>query len=71
MRLLKEIAKFASGAEALHAYHHAQLWYSGEASTMFGFSLSPQQNIWAALINAVISLILGLYAWGTFWRRAT
>ena len=66
MRLLKEIAKFACGAEALHAYHHAQLWYSGEESTMFGLLLSLTLKIWVAVINAVISVILGLYAWGTF-----
>lgn len=69
MNRLKEIAKFACGAEAFHAFVHAYFWYSGSTLTAFGITATPTWNIVAAVANAVVSLILGIYAWGPFGRR--
>ncbi len=65
MQGLKEIAKFASGAEAFHAFLHAYLWLSGTTLTVFGITATASWNLMGAAVNAALSLLLGLYAWGT------
>lgn len=64
----KEIAKFASGAEAFHAFVHAYFWYSNITLTVFGITQTPPVNLTGALVNAAISVILGIYAWEFFKR---
>ena len=64
----KEIAKFASGAEAFHAFVHAYFWYSNITLTVFGITQTPTVNLTGALVNAAISMILGIYAWEFFKR---
>ena len=61
----KEIAKFACGAEAFHAVMHAALWLSGTTLMVFGITVTTTMNAVGALVNAVIALILGVYAWGS------
>lgn len=68
MQRLREIAKFVSGAEAFHAFVHAYLWLSGTSLTVFGITATPTWNVMAAIVNAAISLLLGLYAWGNRQR---
>lgn len=59
----KEVAKFVSGAEAFHAFIHACFWLSGTTLNVFGFKEKPKLHMMAAIANAVVSLILGFYAW--------
>jgi hypothetical protein len=63
MSRLKEIAKFACGAEAFHAFAHAYFWFSGTTLTVFGFTQTPTVNVIGAVVNALVALILGIYAW--------
>jgi hypothetical protein len=37
----KEIAKFACGAEAFHAFGHTLFWLSGTTFTLFGITATP------------------------------
>lgn len=71
MNRWKEIAKFACGAEAFHAFTHTYFWLSGTTLTVFGMTETTTVHMWGAIGNAVISLILGLYAWRTHTLRAT
>lgn len=70
MSRIREIAKFAAGAETFHAAMHAVFWLSGGAISVLGITLTPTLNIVGALVNAVIALFLGVYAWGPV-RRTT
>lgn len=68
--LLKEISKFASRAEAFHAFIHTYFRLSGTTVHAFGFfEETPAIHLWGAVVNATISFLLGFYAWGTPWRR--
>lgn len=70
MNRLKEIAKFASGAEAFHAFIHAYFWQAGTTVKVLGwFEETPTVHIWSAVVNGAVSLVLGLYAWGALHRR--
>lgn len=70
MNRLKEIAKFASGAEAFHAFIHAYFWQSRTTVKVLGwFEETPTVHMWGAIVNGALSLILGLYAWGALRRR--
>ena len=62
---LKEFAKFACGFEAFHAAAHAYFYLSKTAVTMFGITATPTLSFAAALFNAVVCIVLGVYAWGS------
>lgn len=62
MAVSKEIAKFLCGAEAFHTVVHTYFWLSGTTLTTF-MVLSPTGGMIAAIVNAVISILLGIYAW--------
>jgi hypothetical protein len=65
MNRLKEIAKFACGAEAFHTFIHAYFWMSGTPVPVFGlFTETPTWHMWRTLVNAVVCVLLGIYAWG-------
>jgi hypothetical protein len=66
----KEIAKFACGAEAFHAFMHAAFWLSGTTLTVFGVTVTSTTNAVGALVNALIALALGIFAWGSVRLRA-
>lgn len=68
MQRLKEIAKFASGAAAFHAFTHTYFWFSGTTLTVLGITATPTLNIIGAIVNATISLLPGGYAWGNRQR---
>lgn len=59
----KEVAKFACGAEAFHAFVHASLWGGGATLTAFGVSATPTAHGWGAVANAVAAVALGVYGW--------
>ena len=59
----KEIAKFVCGAEAFHAVVHTYFWLSGTTLTVFGITQTPAVNMTGAFVNALIALVLGIYAW--------
>lgn len=63
MNTLREVAKFACGAEAFHAFFHAILWASGTTLTVFDISATPTWNIFGAVVNAIIAMALGFFAW--------
>lgn len=63
MNRKKEIAKFACGAEAFHAFVHAVLLFSGATLTVFGITATPSWNIVGVIVNGGIALVLGIYAW--------
>jgi hypothetical protein len=58
MTRLKEVAKFACGAEAFHAFVHAYFWSSGTTLTVCGTTETSTVNIAGAIVNAVISMFL-------------
>lgn len=60
----KEIAKFACGVEAFHAFTHTYFWLSGTKLNVLGVRETSKWHLGAALGNAVVSLALGVYAWG-------
>jgi hypothetical protein len=70
MSRLKEVAKFASGAETFHAAMHAGFWLSGATFTVFGITATPTLNAVGAVVNAIVALVLGIYAWRPI-RRAS
>lgn len=59
----KEIAKFACGAEAFHAWVHAYFWLSGTTLTVFGIHYTAPWMLAGLVLNAAISIALGVYAW--------
>lgn len=60
---MKEIAKFACGAEAFHEFSHAVLGLSGTTITVLGITAGPMWNIAGVIVNAAIAILLGVYAW--------
>jgi len=64
MNNVREVAKFASGAEAFHAFFHAMLGLTGTTLTVFDITAGTTWHIVGAIINALISLAFGYYAWG-------
>lgn len=67
MQRRKEIAKFLSGAEAFHAFTHGMLGWHGVDLTAFGFTQTLPWHVGGFVINALIAILLGVYA----WRRPT
>jgi len=61
----REVAKFACGAEAFHAFVHGLLWVSGTHLTVFGITQTPTWHGLGVGANTAIALLLGLYAWGS------
>jgi len=68
MSVWREIAKFVCGAEAFHAFIHTYFWLSGTTLHVFRLTETPTVHMWGAIGNAVVALILGIYAWG-YTRR--
>lgn len=63
MTRAKEIAKFFCGFEAFHTLLHGVLWGSGTTLTVLGITIPAGWNLPGLLINAAISVGLGLWAW--------
>jgi hypothetical protein len=49
--------------EAFHAVVHGYFWLSGTTLSAFGITVTPTWNILGVIVNAMISVILGIYAW--------
>lgn len=60
---LKEVAKFATGFETFHALLHGYLWLSGTTIGLFGITATPTWSMASSILNAIIAVALGLYAW--------
>lgn len=60
---LKEVAKFATGFETFHALFHTYLWLSGTTITLFGITATPTWSMASTVMNGIIALALGFYAW--------
>lgn len=63
MHTWKEVAKFACGFEAFHAILHGSLWLSGTTLTIFGMTVPAGWNTAGTFVNAVLAVLLGVYAW--------
>lgn len=63
MNRLKEVAKFVCGAEAFHAFVHAYCWFSGTTLSVFGITQTPTWQMWGAIVNAIVAILVGVYAW--------
>ena len=61
----KEVAKFLCGMEAFHAFMHGCFWYSGTTLEVFGIKENPNRHRIGAIGNAVVAVLLGVYAWQT------
>lgn len=59
----REIAKFLCGFETFHALFHSYLFFTGTPFSQFGIVATPTINLSATVLNLVIALALGLYAW--------
>lgn len=61
----KEVAKFFCGLTAWEAVVHLSLGLSGNLPlAIFGITITPTINTVQIIIPAVISVLLGYYAWG-------
>lgn len=71
MNRMKEVAKFACGAEAFHTFIHVYFWLSNTTVHVFGlFAETSTWHVWGAIVNAVVCIFLGIYAWGPYGRRS-
>ncbi|MCC7302814.1 MAG: hypothetical protein IT233_09240 [Bacteroidia bacterium] len=60
----KEIAKFLCGLTAWESIVHLSFGLSGNLPfTIFGITLTPAINTMQIIIPAIISFLLGYYAW--------
>lgn len=64
MNRAKEVAKFASGAEAFHALMHTVFALAGTTITVFGITWNQTWMLTGVILNTVIAVALGIYAWG-------
>ena len=71
MTRLREVAKFVAGAVGFHALVHAYLWWSGINLTVLGVTQSSTWNLTAAIVSALLSLALCMYAWRGYGRGAS
>lgn len=60
---LQEVAKFACGAEAWHAFTHGGLWLSGTRLTVIGIKETPTWHLVGVAANAAIAVALSFYDW--------
>lgn len=66
----KEVAKFASGVEAFHAFIHGFFWLSRTNLQVFGIRETRKWHIAGTALNAIAALLLGLYAWRPYTRHS-
>lgn len=60
----KEIAKFLCGLTAWESFSHLSLWLNDALPmTLFGFNITVTTNTIEIIISALISILLGYYAW--------
>lgn len=62
-QILKEIAKFFCGVTAWESFVHASLWGSDINPVVFGITMTDTLNQVQTFIPAIISIMLGYYAW--------
>lgn len=65
-----EVAKFFCGFEAFHALFHAYFWLSATTFTAFGIRATPRISFASFIVNAAISLALGVWAWRPSEQRS-
>ena len=55
----KNVVIFCAGAQAFHTLSHIVIKYAGMLPVkIFSIALTQQLNMWAIVINAVITLVL-------------
>lgn len=60
----KEIAKFLCGLTAWEAVSHLSLWLSDELPiNLYGFRINQTMNTIEIIVFAIVSCLLGYYAW--------
>lgn len=61
---LKEWVIFFAGAEAFHTFSHIIFYFSGALPvTFYTIVVTQQLNLWAIIINAVITILLLWWAY--------
>lgn len=60
---LKELAKFFCGITAWESFVHASLLSSNVNPIVFGITMTDTLNQVQTFIPAIISIMLGYYAW--------
>ena len=63
MKKLKEPAKFFAGVAAWESVVHASLLVSGANPVVFGITLSNEINLLQTIVPAIVSILLGYFAW--------
>lgn len=69
MSRMKEVAKLACGFEAFHSLAHGYFAVSGTTVTLLRFPPTPTMHVVSSVVNAVIAVVLGFYAWRPIARR--
>jgi hypothetical protein len=46
-------------------------WFSETTLTVFGIVQTPTWQMWGAVVNGTIAVVLGVYAWQPYGRRST
>lgn len=60
----KEMAKFLCGLTAWESVVHLSLWLSGVLPiTILGFKITVVVNTIQIIVPAIVSVLLGYYAW--------
>jgi hypothetical protein len=54
----------------MHHLVHSVLWWTGQTVKVFGITETPTVHMWGAIVNAVIAVALGVYAWRRGRRSA-
>lgn len=65
----KELAKFGAGAETFHTLVHLYFWIGDITFPVFGIAVEPRWNAIGVVVNGVVAVALGLYAWRPVQRR--
>lgn len=60
---LRETAKFICGFEAFHALMHGYLAASGATINLFGITATPAISSMSAVVNGIVAVAVGIYAW--------
>lgn len=59
-----DAAKFFCGFETFHTLLHGYLWLSDTSITFLGITATPTWSMVSVFINAAITIVLAVYAWG-------
>jgi len=59
----KQVLIFLAGGETFHSLGHLFLWATDQSFHVFSFTIGRTWNVWAFIINALITI--GLLYWAS------